>query len=74
MASDSLDRRKLIIPTALNVLNLVDENIIDNLRKRQDSDIQLPSLYRLAFMVHYNTGELPVTYGRSENAEEEVTS
>lgn len=62
--------RRFIVPTALNVLNLVNENIVNNLRRLQDSDLELPSLYRLAFMVYYNTGELPVTMGESDEVAE----
>lgn len=58
--------RRFIVPTAINVLNVVNENIVNNLRRLQDSDLGLPSLYRLAFMVYYNTGELPVTLGTSD--------
>jgi len=65
--AEILDRRTLIMPTPTNIVNYVNENIVTNLRKRQNSDIQLPSLYRLAFMVHYNTGELYVTRGASED-------
>ena len=58
--------RRLIVPTALNVLNVVNDNIVNNLRRLQESDLGLPSLYRLAFMVYYNTGEIPVTFGTSD--------
>jgi len=65
--AEPLDKRTLIMPTAPNVLNLVHENIVSNLRRRQASDLELPSLYRLAYMVHYNTGELVVDRGQSED-------
>lgn len=65
----SLNRREFMIPTATNVVNLVSQNIADNLRRRQDSDIVLPSLYRLAYAIHYNTGEFLVTRGLSENSD-----
>jgi len=61
-----LDRREFILPTALNVLNVAHENIVSNLRRRRDSDIEFTSLFRLAFMVHHNTGEIMVTRGVSE--------
>ena len=64
-----MDRRELMVPTAVNIINLVSQNITDNLRRRQDSDITLPSLYRLAFTMHYNTGELLVTRGASKTTE-----
>ena len=63
MADKNLERREFIMPTAINMLNLVNENIVENLRRRQDTALELPSLYQLAFMVHHNTGELLITRG-----------
>ena len=51
-------KRVFIMPTPLNILSVVHENVVDNLRRGRRSDLQLPSLYRLAFAVHYNTGEM----------------
>lgn len=53
--------KEFIMPTAINILNLVNDNIVANLRRRQDSAVELPSLYQLAFMVYHNTGELLIT-------------
>lgn len=64
-----MDRREFIMPTAINVLNIVHENIVANLRRRQNSDLQLGSLYRVAFMVHHNTGEILVTRGATPEDE-----
>jgi hypothetical protein len=64
--AESLKRRELVPPTAANILNVINENIVNNLRRRRDSDAQLPSLYRLAFAVVYNTGEFLVTRGDTE--------
>lgn len=61
-----LDKHVLVVPSAPNILNLVHENIVTNLRRRQDADLELPSLYRLAYAIHYNTGEMLVTRGASE--------
>jgi hypothetical protein len=52
--------KRLIVPTALNVLNAINENIVANLRRDQDAALEFPSLYRLAFMVYNNTGEIMV--------------
>lgn len=60
------NKRKFIMPTPLNVLSEVHRNTVDNLRRGRDADLELPSLYRLAFAVHYNTGEMMITYGDSE--------
>ena len=54
--------RELIIPTPETLLRLANTNIVDNLRRKQNANIDLPSLYRRAYMVVYNTGELPVEY------------
>lgn len=64
--AEPVEKTVVVIPTSTNILNLVHENIVTNLRRRQSSDIQLESLYRLAYRVHYNTGELLVTKDLSE--------
>lgn len=61
------DKKRLIMPTPINVLNAVHKNIVDNLRRGRAADLELPSLYRLAFAVHYNTGEMLLTYDNSED-------
>jgi hypothetical protein len=61
------DKRKFIMPSPLNVLSEVHRNIVDNLRRGRGADLELPSLYRLAFAVHYNTGEMMITVGDSED-------
>lgn len=61
------DKRKFIMPTPLNVLSEVHRNIVDNLRRGRAADLELPSLYRLAFAVNYNTGEMMITVGDSED-------
>jgi hypothetical protein len=71
MAEVKPTKRTFIMPTAINVLNLVNENIITNLLRKQDSALEIPSLFRLAFMVHNNTGELPVTKGDYEEEDTE---
>jgi hypothetical protein len=50
----------VVIPTAVNVLLLVNENIVFNLRKAQPSDLTLPSLYKRAFLVVNETDEVAV--------------
>ena len=65
--ADPVEKVALVIPTPLNILNLANENIVDNLRRQQESDIEFESLYRLAHRIHYNTGELLVTKDLSED-------
>ncbi len=66
MATEDQTRNEFIMPTALNMLNVVNENIVDNLRRRQDAMVEFPSLYMLAFTVYHNTGELLITRGAVE--------
>jgi hypothetical protein len=58
MADDS--NIEIVIPTAINVLLLVNENIVSNLRKGQISDLTLPSLYKRAFLVVNETDEVAI--------------
>jgi hypothetical protein len=51
----------VITPTAINVIGVVHQNIVSNLRRKQPSDIELPSMYRRAFMMTYETGEILTT-------------
>lgn len=46
------------IPTAINTCLIAAENITDNLRAQQMSDLELPSLYKRAFLVTYETDEI----------------
>ena len=57
----ALERRFILIPTATNLLNLVSQNVSDNLRRRQDANIEFASLYQLAKTVYQNTGEIIIS-------------
>lgn len=46
------------VPTAINVCLIAAENITDNLRAQQASNLELPSLYKRAFLVAYETDEI----------------
>lgn len=46
------------VPTAINTCLIAAENITDNLRARQVSDLELPSLYKRAFLIAYQTDEI----------------
>lgn len=46
------------VPTAINTCLIAAENITDNLRAQQSSDLELPSLYKRAFLVAYVTDEI----------------
>ena len=51
---------QVIVPTAINMVLMVSENISDNLRLAKASDIALPSLYRRAFLVVGETDEVAI--------------
>lgn len=58
-ASPLLDARVVVtVPTAINTCLIAAENITDNLRAQQVSDLELPSLYKRAFLVAYVTDEI----------------
>lgn len=48
----------VVIPTAINTCLIAAENITDNLRAQRSSDLELPSLYKRAFLVAYETDEI----------------
>jgi hypothetical protein len=48
----------IVAPTAPNVCLMVSENITRNLLVRQDSNIVLPSLYKRAYLIAYETDEV----------------
>jgi hypothetical protein len=50
----------LLVPTAINTVLLVSENISDNLRLSKASNLELPSLYRRAFLVVGETDEVGI--------------
>lgn len=50
----------VLIPTAPNTLLLVNENITANLLKGQAADIQLPSLYKRAYLIINQTDEVAI--------------
>lgn len=54
----------LVIPTAYNICLLAAENITNNLRIQRSSDLGLPSMYRRAYLVAYETDEVAVAKPR----------
>ena len=67
--ADTLPHREFIMPTPKNFIRLFNTNLMDNLRRRQDSDAALPSLYRRAYMMAYNTGEILVEFSHLDTEE-----
>lgn len=60
-------RYDFVMPTAINLLNRVQANIVENFRRYQEASMALPSLYQLAFMVHHIPGELLLARGTVED-------
>ena len=50
----------IIVPTAPNVCLMASENISANLRVRQAASLTLPSLYKRAYFIAYETDEIAV--------------
>lgn len=50
----------IIIPTATNFALMAVENIVTNLRAQQAANLSLPSLYKRAYLVAYETDEVAV--------------
>lgn len=48
----------VVIPTAINVVLMAAENIVDNLRVRQPASLTLPSLYKRAYLITRETDEI----------------
>jgi hypothetical protein len=48
----------IVVPTAINMVLMVNENLISNLRLSQPSDIVLPSMYKRAYLVVNETDEI----------------
>lgn len=46
------------VPTAINTCLMAAENITDNLRAQQSSNLTLPSLYKRAYLVANTTDEI----------------
>jgi hypothetical protein len=67
MANPDDARIDIIIPTAVNTVLMVNDNIMSNLRKGKASDIALPSLYKRAYLIVNETDEVAIV--RQENQE-----
>jgi hypothetical protein len=53
-------RTKYVIANAVNVAVELNEIIVTNSRKLQDSVIELPGLYDRAFLMYHEAGVIPV--------------
>ena len=50
----------IIIPSPINVVLLVNDNIMRNMRHKRDPDLALPSLYKRALLVVNETDEVAI--------------
>ncbi len=56
-----------VIPTSVNIIGVAHENIVTNLLREKTSSVELPTMYRRAFMIVNETGELFVSEEVSED-------
>lgn len=52
---------QVVFPNAIDYVRLVNDNIVDNMLGKRTAFVLLPSLYRRAFILTRETGELPYT-------------
>ena len=50
----------IVVPTAINTTLIAVENIVDNLRLSQPSNVVLPSMYKRAYFIAYETDETAI--------------
>jgi hypothetical protein len=55
-----MPKTRLIIPTAINVLTMVNGALLANLRRGTDATVDLPDLRTRARLILNETGVLPV--------------
>lgn len=48
----------IVVPTAVNVVLMAAENIVDNVKARNAASLALPSLYKRAYLIAYETDEI----------------
>jgi hypothetical protein len=53
-------KQKLIVVNAINLIVEINQAIVDNARKGTQAELRLPSLIDRAFMVHHESGVIPV--------------
>ncbi len=53
--------QKILFPSAIDYIRLVNDNIVDNALGKRSSFVILPSLYQRAYALCYETVEVEVT-------------
>jgi hypothetical protein len=51
----------VLMPSATNFVLLANDNIVNNMRLRQDPDFEVPSLYKRARLIVDGTDEIVIT-------------
>jgi hypothetical protein len=59
-ASSSHGTVVIVVPTAINIVLMAAENIVDNVKRRNAASLALPSLYKCAYLIAYETDEIAV--------------
>lgn len=52
--------RKILYPSAIEYVQVINANIVDNALGGRSSHVLLPSLYQRAYMLVHQTGEVPL--------------
>lgn len=63
------NRKKLIVPSSINILTMVNESILQNRKKGFEGQVELPSLRRRAKLIVNETGLIPVS---TEEEQDEI--
>lgn len=48
----------IVVPTAINIILMASENVVDNVRGRNAASLSLPSLYKRAYLIANETDEI----------------
>ena len=51
---------KVIFPNAIDHIRMINSNLVNNALAERSSFVIVPSLYQYAYMMTYETGELPI--------------
>jgi hypothetical protein len=62
-ASPSHGSVVIVVPTAINVVLMASENIVDNVKGRNAASLTLPSLYKRAYLIVYEPDEIALAKG-----------
>ena len=51
---------RILYPNTIDHLRYINHNLVDNAFRGRTSFVLMPSLYQYAYMLTYETGELPI--------------